>query len=81
MDEKNLETLFDDEDFPEPEDVIDYILPDGRIVQIPCLTFEAPRFELEPRENHGMGYHAHIRIRKGGKYHRSGYLVTLQKDV
>jgi len=43
--------------------------------RVPKGIFFGPRFIVEPRENHGMGYHTHLRIRKGGNYVRSGYEI------
>jgi hypothetical protein len=44
---------------------------------VPKGTFYAPTFTLEDRENHGMGYHCHVRKLKSGGHKRSGYLVTM----
>ncbi|MBU4116328.1 MAG: hypothetical protein KKG94_01140 [Nanoarchaeota archaeon] len=41
------------------------------------VRFWAPRFILENRENHGRGYHSHLRVLKSGNYKRTGYLITI----
>ena len=66
-----------------PQDTIEYRLTGSKSwVEIPDLRMEAPRYELERRENHdGMGYHAHIRMLKSGRYIRSGHLITICDGV
>jgi hypothetical protein len=44
------------------------------------VLYEARTLEMSKRENHGHGYHYHILIRKGGKYIRTGILVTVQDE-
>jgi len=43
---------------------------------IPEGTFLGPTFQVDKRENHGFGYHAHVLIYKNGKFVRSGYMLT-----
>jgi len=45
------------------------------------VRFWAPRFILENRENHGSGYHSHLRVLKSGDYKRTGYLITINNKA
>tara|TARA_Y100000310_G_scaffold271105_1_gene285424 strand:- start:9352 stop:9768 length:417 start_codon:yes stop_codon:yes gene_type:complete len=49
--------------------------------KLPLGGFHAPRFAITKRENHGLGYHAHIQMLKSGKYLRAGYIVTLDNNT
>jgi len=47
--------------------------------QVPAGSYQAPSFCLEKPEEHGFGYHAHLRYLHGGDYRRCGYLLTVDR--
>lgn len=53
----------------------------GTTFRMPDIGFSAPLYSVSKRENHGMGYHAHLEKLQGSSYVRTGHLFTRANDI